>query len=83
MFGEKSGEPINMNSGWEVVVDEVDGGARYKVEEAEGYIATYERKVLRHRKTHAFCFGHVSDDKTHDRFAMQHYTTMELEYLEK
>ncbi|EJK73457.1 hypothetical protein THAOC_04918 [Thalassiosira oceanica] len=82
VYGEKSGESINKNSFWGIVTEEIDGGARYKVEDAEGRVATYERKDLRHRTTHTFCFGTVSDDKTHDRFAMQHYTKTELEYLE-
>ena len=38
IHGEKSGEPINMGSAWGVVIEEVDDGARYKVEEAEGHI---------------------------------------------
>jgi hypothetical protein len=34
-------------------------------------------------KRHTRAFGHVSDDKVHDRHAMQHFTKQELEELEK
>lgn len=53
------------------------------VEDAEGNVTTQPRSLLRHRKRHTICVAHLSDDKKHDRFAMQHFTEKELPWLEK
>ena len=38
--------------------------------------------LLRHQKRRLFSCAHVSDDKNHDRFSMQHFYTSELEWIE-
>ena len=42
---------------------------------------TILRSLLRLQKRHSVAFGHVTDDKIHDRYAMQHFTNHELKYL--
>ena len=83
VFGEKSGEPIAMHSFWGIVTSIVDAEAEvYEVTDKNGNLHRPARKELRHRQNHNIVFGHVSDDKSHDSYAMQHFTTNELEDLE-
>ena len=49
----------------------------------DGIVHCPARKDLRHRKFHHVVFGHVSDDKSHDTYAMQHFNNNEIEELEK
>ncbi|KAL7490471.1 hypothetical protein ACHAWT_000101 [Skeletonema menzelii] len=75
-----------MESFWAVVqkyTKDEDGNETVTVKDAEGNITTLTRSLLRHRKRHTICVAHLSDDKKHDRFAMQHYTEVELPWLEK
>lgn len=84
--GELAGDDINMESYWAVVkqyTKDDNGVETVTVEDAEGNITTQPRSLLRHRKRHTICVAHLSDDKKHDRFAMQHYTEAELPWLEK
>ena len=84
VFGEKSGELIAIMSFWGTVTKITDAEAEsYEITDAEGNIHRLARKDLRHRKNHNIVFGHVSDDKSHDSHAMQHFTSNELEDLEK
>ena len=41
------------------------------------------RSELRHRKRHGIVFGHVSDDKSHDEYAMMHFIKTELKDIEE
>ena len=59
------------------------GGNVYKVEDKDGNIFELERDRLRLRKQHTVCCVTVSDDKKHDRFAMQHFSTAEMEWIEE
>ena len=40
------------------------------------------RSLLRLQKRHSVASGHVTDDKIHDSYVMQHFTNHELNYLE-
>ena len=55
----------------------------YKVEDKDGNIFELERDRLRLRKQHTVCCATVSDDRKHDRFAMQHFSTAEMEWIEE
>ena len=84
VYGEKSGEVVNVDSFWGTityVIDAVNG--IYEVTDKNETTHHIERFQLRHRKRHSKAFGHVSDDKVHDRHAMQHFTNRELKELEK
>jgi len=84
VYGELAGEEINKDSFWAVVTDHSEAGDDiYEVTDAEGKIHHVPRSLLRHRKRHSVATGHVTDDKIHDRHAMQHFTTHELKYLEE
>jgi hypothetical protein len=50
----------------------------YMVVNAEGKQRRVIRYKLCHRLRHIVCCGHVSDDKRHDCFAMQHFTEKEF-----
>ena len=80
--GKMAGEEVNLNSFWGQVVKVCSNGT-YEVKDESGKIHVCERKRLRHRVKHSICFGHISDDKSHDRFAMQHYSTREMEWIER
>ena len=82
-FGEFSGEQLNLNSFWATVtkVLNADEGL-YEVTDAKGVVHTINRSDLRNRRRHSVACGHVTDDKVHDRRAMQHFTDHELKYLE-
>ena len=54
----------------------------YEVTDAQGKVHHIHHANLRHRKRHSVACGHVTDDKVHDRHAMQHFTDNELKYLE-
>jgi hypothetical protein len=54
----------------------------YMVVNAEGKQQRVHRYQLCHHLRHIVCSGHVSDDKHHDHFAMQHFTEKEFEFLE-
>ena len=73
---------INQDSYWAIVTGHIRGEL-YKVEDKDGGVFEVERSRIRLRKRHVVCFSHVSDDKKHDIFAMQHFSTAELEWLEE
>ena len=73
---------INPDSYWAVVTSHM-GGNVYKVEDKDGNTFELERDRLWLRKQHTVCCATVSDDKKHDRFAMQHFSTAEIEWLEE
>jgi len=82
-YSEKAGEPINMNLYWGTVMAILSlVGEEYDVTDKNGTKHHHNRSDLRHRKNHNIVYGHVSDDKVHDSYAMQHFTTHELCDLE-
>ena len=84
VHGELSGEKINKESFWAVVTGvSKDVENHYVVTDAKGEKHTFPRSLLRHRKRHSVATGHVTDDKIHDRHAMQKFTDDELKYLEE
>ena len=89
VHGEKTGEPINKDSFWAIVTQVINAesdkyilkdnnGNKYQV----GNNERIKRSDLRHRVRYKICIGHISDDKTHDSQAMQHFTSKELKWLE-
>lgn len=74
---------INLHSYWAVVKKADDGSSFYTVEKEDGTSLIVGRSRLRLRKHHQVCCAHVSDDKKHDRFAMQHFTTIDMEWMEE
>jgi hypothetical protein len=84
VYGEKAGQPINLDSFWGIVTGVInsDQGTYEITDDNEGK-HRINRPDLRLRRRHTRAFGHVSDDKVHDRHAMQHFTKQELEELEK
>ena len=83
VYGELAGEEVNMDSVWAVITDVTQAEDKmYKVTDAQGKQHTILRSLLRLRKRHSVASGHVTDDKIHDRYAMQHFTDHELKYLE-
>ena len=80
--GEMAGEEVNLNLFWGEVVEVCSNGT-YRVRDESGNIHVCKRKRLRHRVKHSICFGHISNDKSLDRFAMQHYSTREMEWIER
>ena len=81
VHGEKAGEKVNMNSFWAKITDVLDG-EKYEVTDSSGEKQVIDRAALRHRKKIIVAFGHITDDKKHDRHAMQHFTKKELKTLE-
>ena len=53
----------------------------YEVKDEHDVSHTIDRAYLRHWKRHSVASGHVTDDKVHDRHAMQHFTTNKLVYF--
>jgi hypothetical protein len=84
VYGEKAGQPINLDSFWGVVTGVIDPeqGTYKKTDDNEGKHRV-NRPDLRLRKRHTRAFGHVSDDRVHDHLARQRLTKQELEELEK
>ena len=83
VYGEKSNEKLNSNSFWATVTKVSDSeNDLYEVKDEHGASHNIHRAYLRHRKRRSIASGHVTDDKVHDRHAMQHFTTNELVYLE-
>ena len=75
-YGKKAGEPITMNSYWGTVTAILSlVGEEYKVTDKNGTKHHHNRSDLRHKKNHNIVYGHVSDDKVHGSYAMQHFTT--------
>ncbi len=74
---------INLDSHWEKVIGH-NGGSEdvYQVEYEGGRLHEVLRSSLRHHSRHIICCGHFTDDKCHDRFAMQQFTDEELQYIE-
>ena len=58
------------------------GGNVYRVEDSDCNVVDLKSSRLRLRKRYVIFFAHVSDDKKHDRFSMQHFSTAKLEWLE-
>ena len=73
---------INQDYYWTVVTGHICGDL-YRLEDKEGGVFEVERIRTRLRKRHVVCCAHVSNEKKHDRFAMQHFSTAELEWLEE
>ena len=83
VHGELSGEELNKESFWAVVTDVTQAKENiYEVTDAQGKKHTILRSLLYHRTRHSVAYGHVTDDKIHDRHAMQHFTEHELKHLE-
>jgi hypothetical protein len=81
---ERDKVTINMSSFWARVINVVDkDNGIYRVEDDGGNTHDMPRASLRYRRRHTICCGHISDDKLHDRFAMQQFTRQEMEYLER
>jgi hypothetical protein len=81
--GEFTGDDINKESFWgEVTYISQAEDDMYEVTDGQGQTHHIKRSRLRYRKRHSVACGHVTDDKVHDRHAMQHFTTHELKYLE-
>ena len=59
----------------------IDGNI-YGVEDNNGNVSYIYRSQLCHQKRHVVSCAHVSDEKNHDRFSMQHFSTADLEWLE-
>jgi len=84
MHGNKIGEPINLDSFYGTVTSVVSKVRfEYEVTENDGKIHNIHQKDARLRKCHNVVFGHVSEDKSHDTYMIQHYTNNELKQLEK
>eukprot|EP00984_Skeletonema_dohrnii_P017124 scaffold7728_cov75-Skeletonema_dohrnii-CCMP3373.AAC.2 len=79
--GEMFGQDINEDSYWARVTKVLENDM-YEVTDANNKTTTHHRRDLRLRQKHTVAMGHVTDDKTHDRHSMQHFTTHELEWLE-
>lgn len=82
VYGELAGENINMDSFWAAVKEDI-GNDSYVVKDANGNEFEQKREDLRFRNRYSVAFGHITDDKKHDRWAMQHFTSHEIPYLEK
>ena len=54
----------------------------YRVDDNDGNVSDLNRSQLRHRKRHVVSCSYVSDDKKHDRFAMQNLSTTDLDWIE-
>ena len=59
------------------------GGNMYHAKDTLGNVSIIDRSHLCLRQRHVVCRAHVSDDKKHDRWAMQHLSSAELEWLEE
>jgi len=81
--GEFAGEKVNMSSFWATVTkvvsleDEV-----HEVTDAHDNTHIINQSAFRHRSRQSVACGHITDDKVHDRHAMQHFTNHALKYLE-
>ena len=58
-------------------------GEEYEVTGKDGTKHHHHRRDLQHKQNHNIVFAHVSDDKSHDSYAIQHITINELCELEK
>ena len=75
---------VNLSSYWARVSSSLGGdNDLYEVEDGLGEKHVVPHSSLRHHDWHTICCGHISDDKLHDRFAMQQFTYCELTYLEQ
>ncbi|KAL7490747.1 hypothetical protein ACHAWT_000278 [Skeletonema menzelii] len=79
--GEMSTEEFNVDAFY-ARVTKVLNDDMYEVTDVNNYTTNHHRRSLRLRKRHSVAIGHVSDDKTHDRHSMQHFTNQELPWLE-
>ena len=79
--GEMFGEEVNEDS-YCATVTEVLADDMYEVTDANNEITIHHRRDLRFREKHSVAMGHVTDDKSHDRHAMQHFTKHELAWSE-
>ena len=80
---EKDKVTINLSSFWARVTSVVDKENNiYRVEDNGGIMHDLPRASMRYRRQHTIRCGHVSNNKKHDRFAMQRFTRQEMEYLE-
>ncbi len=78
----KENTQINLDSHWAKVIGYIGGSNDvYQVEDGGGRLHEVSRSSLRHRSRHIICCGHITDDKCHDRFAMQQFNDEELQYI--
>ena len=54
----------------------------HEVTDAHDNTHIINQSAFRHRSRQSVACGHITDDKVHDRHAMQHFTNHELKYLE-
>ena len=66
---------VNLSLYWARVSSSLGGdNDLYEVEDGLGEKHVVPRSSIRHHDWHTICCGHISDDKLHDRFAMQQFT---------
>ena len=82
VFGEKSRQPVNLSSFWGTVTKVINAEKEEcEITDKNGNKHYPARADLRHRKSHHTITGHVSDDKSHGKYAMQHFLCTELKDL--
>ena len=83
VFGEGSGSDISDDPYWGRVVDTDTPGDTdwYLTENAGGMKEWRQRSILRRRVQVQECHASVSDDKTHDSFAMRRFVALALANL--
>ena len=80
--GEISFEQFNIDSFWgKVKCFHID--RKYEVVTADGTHIICARNILRKRVLKSLAVGGVSNDKLHDRRHQQHFTKIELKWLEE
>ena len=83
VHGKLAGGVINMYSFLAMITDESEAEEGvYEVTDAQSKTHEISRSLLCHHKRHSVATCHVIDNMIHDRHAMQHITTHELDYLE-
>lgn len=86
--GEMAGQPVAVKSFWAEVVGHTEApgghGYLYNVQDEHGNVYyNVERKRLRVREWYTWCMTGISDDNSHDSYAMQHYVKRTLDWMEK
>ena len=80
--GELAGETINPDSFWGRVKEKISE-SEYMIVDFEGGTHNVKRENLRHRVLYTIACGGITDDKKHDKYAMQHFTFREIKYVEE
>mmetsp|Transcript_29629 Transcript_29629/g.62294 ORF Transcript_29629/g.62294 Transcript_29629/m.62294 type:complete len:179 (+) Transcript_29629:2455-2991(+) len=65
------------------VVSKNIGNSLYVVADVDGNKMQHNCRNLHYQVWHHMAFGHISDDKVHDCFAMQFFTNKEIAYLKQ